>query len=86
MESFEIVGDLCLKCQEGGFADDAFVLMNPQPYHPMTRLVEIVTNLHPNAKGLDDLVAEHFDCEREMPSGDRHIGAVRITIERIEKD
>ena len=87
MEPFEIVGDLHLECQEGGFASDAFVIQNPNPNQDFpTQLVETITNYHPNGRELDDLVAEHFDCEREMPSGDRHVGMVRITIERIEKD
>jgi len=34
---------------------------------------------------LDDLIAEHFGIERQMPSGDRHVGWVRITIERLEE-
>ena len=86
MEPFEIVGDLHLKCQEGGFADDAFILQDPNPRQDfMTQLVEAATNVHPNGRGLDDLVAEHFGCAREMPSGNRHVGHVRITIERVEE-
>ena len=87
MKPFVIEGDLHLKCQEGGFASDAFVIQDPNPQQDLvTRLVETVTNQHPNGKDLDDLVAEHFGCERETPSGDRQVGMVRITIEKIEKD
>lgn len=84
---FEIVGDLHLECQEGGFASDAFVIRDPNPRQDLvTQLVEIVTNLHPNGREVDDLVAEHFGCERERPSGDRHIGMVRIIIEKLPEN
>ena len=34
-------------------------------------------------KDLDDLVAEHFGIEREQYTGNRPIGRVRITIEKL---
>ena len=74
-EAFVIEGDLWLCSQEGGNAADAFEI---------------------DDKDLDDIVAGHFGAVRKYASrddwferakwvhnGDRHIGKVRITIERL---
>ena len=77
-EAFVVEGKLVLESQEGGYAFDAFLL---------------------DGKALDDLVAKHFGVARlkavEMrpdwwnspdgTPGDRFIGRVRITIERLER-
>ena len=77
-EAFVIEGKLVLENQEGGNAYDGFML---------------------DGKPLDDLVAGHFGVARlraaEMrpdwwnspdgTPGDRFIGCVRITIERLER-
>jgi hypothetical protein len=85
-EPFVIEGDLWLNCQEGGLADDAFVIREREPDGFVEKLASTVTNLHIGTIGLDDAVAEHFGAERIAHYGDRHIGHVRITIERISKD
>jgi len=87
VEPFEIEGDLHLECQEGSFASDAFILQDEVPEQNFViQLVSAATNMHPFGRELDDLVAEHFGCDQEKRSGNRHIGMVRITIEKIEKD
>lgn len=74
----EMTGDLWLYCQEGGIAADAFCFhqLSKQQKDTQASFVTI---------SLDDLVAEHFGAERIMPSGNRHIGMVRITIEQIDE-
>ena len=80
-EAFVIEGNLWLCSQEGGFAADAFEV---------------------DDKDLDDIVADHFGAARKgLPAnayarenwgvkwehvGDRHIGNVRITIERLSDE
>ena len=83
-EPFVVEGDLWLYCQEGGFADDAFVLRDSEPDDLYERLANVVSNSHIGSRGLDDLVAEHFGTVRQKGVGNRHIGNVRITIERLE--
>jgi hypothetical protein len=72
MNKFIIQGDLLLGCQEGSYAQDGWELT--------------VSNLDGSSSllQLDDLVARHFGVEREWPSGDRRIGMVQITIERLD--
>ena len=62
-DRFEIVGNLWLICQEGGFAAAAFEV---------------------DGRDLDELVMKHFDASRIMPTGNSHIGQVRITIEPVK--
>jgi hypothetical protein len=82
---FVIEGDLVLYCQEGGFADDAFVLRKREP-KGIEEFVNAVSNEHIGYGGLDELVIDHFGLKREMPSGNTHVGWVRITIERIDAE
>ena len=84
MEPLVIEGDLWLRCQEGGFADDAFVFAVVEDPSTLAQLARVLTNIHIGDDGLDDIVAEHFGAQREKPIGDRHIGNVRITIEKVE--
>jgi len=70
-EPFAVEGDLWLVCQEGGFACDSFTLKDENEQLPIG--IE-----------LDDIVADYFGAGRILPSGDRHIGQVRITIERVD--
>ena len=77
-EAFVVEGKLVLESQEGGYAFDAFLL---------------------DGKALEDLVAGHFGVARLKAAdmqpdwwnspdgaspGDRRVGRVRITIERLE--
>jgi len=81
---FVVEGDLMLSCQEGGFADDAFVLLDMQPAKgSLAELVNTVTNLHLGSASLANLVAAYFHAERMSPTGNRYIGPVRITIEKL---
>ena len=82
-EPLVLRGDLWLRCQEGGFANDAFVFEVREPEDMIEILAGVITNLHLGDLELDDIVAEHFGAERISPSGNRHIGLVRITIERL---
>lgn len=82
----EIIGDLWLYCQEGGYADDAFVLkdLSKEPAF-VEQLLNAVSNEHIGFNSFDDLVADHFGVKRDMPSGNRHIGLVKIKIERLDE-
>ena len=73
MKSFVIEGDLWLACQEGGFAADAFILKDSDEPQDVMYGID-----------LDNAVAKHFGADRIMPMGNRHIGSVCITIERIK--
>lgn len=100
-EIFSATGNLWLLCQEGGFADDAWVFAEikkrvlPDGHAEKHRLLDRLYNTDlddsddciglDNVVDLDDTVAEFFGAERIMPSGNRHIGSVRITIERLER-
>lgn len=74
----EMTGDLWLYCQEGGIAADAFCFHQLSKQQKTTQASFVTISL-------DDLVAAHFGAERIMPSGNRHIGIVRITIERTNE-
>lgn len=82
---FVIEGDLWLKCQEGGYASDAWVLQN-EGVEGLTFIewLRVATsNSHLRDVELDNKLAEHFGAEREGPPGNRHIGRVRLTVERL---
>ena len=85
-EPLILSGDLWLRCQEGGFASDAFVFKEREPEDMVEILVGVLTNLHLGELELDDAVAEHFGAKRIRPPGDRHIGLVRITIKRLREE
>lgn len=82
-DKFKVEGDLWLYCQEGGFADDAFVLKERDLSSFTDQLAKAVTNIHADSSSLDDMVAAHFKVDRRL-GGDRHIGRVRIMIERLD--
>lgn len=84
-EPFVVAGDLWLYRQEGGFADDAWVLKAYEPNFA-EQLLNVVSNEHRGFGGLDDMVAEHFGIERQRPIGNRHIGRVKITIEKLDAE
>jgi len=65
---FEIKGDLWLFCQEGGFAFDGWELRGGDDMPDVD---------------LADVLAQHFGVERMQYSGDRHIGLVKIIVERL---
>lgn len=67
--TFEIEGHLLLAWQEGDFAQDAFFLGPMRPDYNVP---------------LDDAIAEFFDVERDHGTGNRRVGRVRITVERLE--
>ena len=69
-------GDLWLRCQEGGYADDAFVFVVVEDPSTIAQLARVLTNLHIGDDRLDDIVAGHFGAKREKPIGDRHIAPV----------
>jgi len=83
---FVIEGDLWLYCQESGIANDAFVIRERELEGFMEQLAAIAANTHAGVLRLDDMVTEHFEAEREEPFFNKHIGQVRITIERIDID
>ena len=86
MKKFEVIGELWLMCQEGSAACDSFELIAPgiapeETYGPQGNYLRLpfgTQSLH-----LDDAVARFFDVEREPTSGDRYIGPVRVTVERL---
>jgi hypothetical protein len=81
---YVVEGYLDLAVQEGGFAADEFNLdplvpTTVRPYHaPWCR--EGKTTEYQ----LSEAVAQHFDAERRR-GGNRYIGKVRVTIERLEE-
>lgn len=84
-QPFVIEGDLWLRCQEGGFASDAWVLKQRELEGFTEQLGVAITNIHLGDVELDDLVVDHFGAVRQEGLGDRHIGQVRITIERLKE-
>jgi len=86
MKTFEVMGELWLMCQEGSAVSDSFELVSlgivpEEVYGPKGNYLRLPFGTQ--SLDLADSAAAFFDVEREPTSGDRYVGPVRITIERL---